>query len=49
MTGPSVPAAAGGRPAAAGAAALAQCGPPLLHLHLTDRTTGLGQLLEAML
>ena len=47
MSDPSVPAAAGGRPAAAGAA-LAQCGPPLLHLHLTDRTTGLGQLLEAM-
>ena len=47
MIDPSVPAAAGGRPAAAGAA-LAQCGPALLHLHLTDRTTGLGQLLEAM-
>jgi hypothetical protein len=47
MSDPSVPAAAGGSPAAAGAA-LARCGPPLLHLHLTDRTTGLGQLLEAM-
>jgi glucose-6-phosphate isomerase len=54
----SVAAVAGGRPAAAvpepaaraagDRPALAQHGRALLHLHLTDRAAGLGQLLEAM-